>query len=218
MSEDQLDLEQRRNAASAMNRLSHALVRHNSSAEVLELIARDANRLAESIEQEPVRERRLEFVETTKFKRAKEAGGSPIHPEGAFVDAFQDSPVSGSANPLSIGLKIAGFADHVEGRVTLNPGWQGAPGRAHGGTTAAIVDEVFGALLPVLGIAAFTGQLTIRYVAPCPMGIPLTFRAHETGHDGRKRYFELEGSSAEGVFVTATAIFIETDLSVFDPS
>jgi len=199
-----------------MNRLSHALVRHNSHPDVLDLIAREAERLAESIEREPVRERTLEFVESFRFREAKAEGGNPVPPDGAFVDVFQDSPVSGSANPLSIGLKIASFPDHVEGRVTLAPGWQGAPGRGHGGVTAAIVDEVFGALLPILGVAAFTGELTIRYVGPCPMGVPLTFSAHETGHEGRKRYFTLEGSSDDGVFVRATAIFVETDLAHFE--
>lgn len=200
-----------------MNRLAHAIVRHRASPEVLDTIATEAARLAESIEQEPVRERSLEFVESAKVQKALAEGGNPARPDGAFLDMFEDSPVSGSANPLTMGLKIATFPDRAVGRVTLLAGWQGAPGRAHGGVAAAIVDEVLGAMLPVLRVVAFTGELTIRFVAPTPMGVPLEFTAHKTGDDGgRKIYLACEGVGPEGVFVTATSTFISVDLSMFE--
>lgn len=213
--QDDLDLPHRRDASAALNRLSHALVNHQARPEVLEMIATEADRLAESIEQETQRKRRLEFVSDAEFRRAVDEGGNPARPDGAFLDMFEDSPVSGSANPLSIGLKIATFPTEAVGRVTLRPGWQGAPGRAHGGVVAAIVDEVLGAMLPVLGVVAFTGELKLRYVAPCPMGVPLEFRASKSGDDGRKLYLTCEGTGPDGVFVQATSTFIVVDLSMF---
>ena len=171
--DDDHELPYRRDAASALNRLSHALVAHRASIDTLELIATEAERLAIVIEKEAVRERQVELLSNARVKKAITDGGNPAGPEGAFLDMFDDSPVSGSANPLSVGLKLAAHADHVVGQVTLQPGWQGAPGRAHGGIVAAVVDEVLGAMLPVLEVVAFTGELSLRYEAPCPMGVPL---------------------------------------------
>ena len=212
-----LDVPERRAAAAAMNRLSHALVRHRASREVLSGIAVEADRLASSIEDEPVRQRRIEFLEDSKVVQAIRDGGNPAQPDGAFLDMFDDSPVSGSANPLSIGLKIATFDDHAVGQVTLQPGWQGAPGRAHGGVVASVIDEVLGAMLPVLKVVAFTGELTVRYVAPTPIGVPLEFVARKTGEERRKIFLECVGTTPDGeVFATAKSTFITVDLASFE--
>lgn len=215
--EDDLDLPQRQAAAEAMNRLSHALVKHRADSGVLETIATEAHRLADTIEQEPVRERILEFVEHARVMAAMTEGGNPARPNGAFLDMFEDSPVSGSANPLNMGLKIATFEDRAVGRITLEQGWQGAPGRSHGGIVAAVIDEVLGAMLPVLKVVAFTGELTVRFVGPCPMGVPLEFVAHKTGADGRKFYLACTGTAPDGtVFAEATSTFVEVDLANFE--
>ena len=42
---------------------------------------------------------------------------------------------------------------------------EGAPGRSHGGVVAGLFDDVFGFVLDVVQEPAFTGELTIRYVA-----------------------------------------------------
>lgn len=199
-----------------MNRLSHALVRHRADPEVLRTIAREADRLAARIEQEPVRERRMELITHPGFDAAAEGGSlERLMPEGAFVDAFEDSPVSGSANPLSMGMRVGRDGEEAVGRVVLGPGWQGAPERAHGGVTAALVDETLGALLPILGVVAFTGELTCRYVAPTPIGVPIEFRARRAGQEGRKLFLECDGSSESGVFMRARSVFVTTDLDIF---
>ncbi len=199
-----------------MNRLAHALVRHRADPELLRMIAREADRLATRIELEPARERRMELVTHPHFDEAAEDGSlARLMPEGAFVDVFEDSPVSGSANPLSIGLRVAREGQEAVGRVVLGPGWQGAPDRAHGGVTAALLDETLGALLPILGVVAFTGELTCRYLAPTPIGEPLEFRARKVGQERRKLFLECEGTSEAGVFVAARSIFVTTDLEIF---
>ena len=67
-----------------------------------------------------------------------------------------------------------------------------------------------------IGAMAFTGELTVRYTAPCPLGEELTFRARVAGEDGRKLSLECEGHDASGVmFAKATSTFITIDLEQF---
>jgi hypothetical protein len=219
--EDQLDthadLPDRVEAAAALNRLGHALVGHRAEPEVLLRIADAAQALAARIEQAPVRERGMEVGGSPRFLRAV-AERRPLGDlvgDGAFLDMFEDSPVSGSANPLSIGLKIRQDGEQAVGVVTLERGWEGAPGRSHGGIVASCVDETLGGILPILGEMAFTGELTLRYEGPCPMGVPLEFRAWLDRRDGRKLHLRCIGSADQAVFVRASAVFITVDLERF---
>ena len=210
------DIPVRIDAAEAMNRLSHALVAHRTDTETLRMIAREADRLAGTIEEQPERDRRAELASSRKFVQAMTSGSlADIIEDGAFLDMFKDSPVGGEASPLSMGLELRRDGDQAVGTVTLGPGWQGAPDRAHGGVVAAIIDETLGGLLPVIGVMAFTGSLTIEYKAPCPMGIPLEFRAWMERRDGRKLYFRCTGSSEHGVFAESNATFISVELRQF---
>jgi hypothetical protein len=218
--DDHSDLEERVRAASALNRLSHALVGHRASRDVLRRIASAADELAARIEQAPVRQRGMEIGASPAFLRAV------IEPTvlaeavdgGAFLDMFDDSPVSGSANPLSIGLRIRQDGEQAVGMVTLDRGWEGAPGRSHGGIVASCVDETFGGLLPVIGEMAFTGELSLRYEGPCPMGVPLEFRSWLERREGRKLHLACTGTADGEVFVRATALFITVDLERFRPA
>jgi hypothetical protein len=215
--DDHADLPARIRAAAAMNRLCHALVGHRASPRVLQRIATEADALAERIEQEPRRTRGGELSDSPKLVRAildAQPLGDVVE-DGAFIDMFSDSPVSGSANPLTIGLRIRQRRDESLGVVTLHHGWEGAPGRSHGGIVAACVDETIGGLLPIIGEMAFTGELSLRYEAPCPMGIPLEFRAWLDGREGRKLFIACIGSSNGRVFVRATSTFITVDLDRF---
>lgn len=213
------DLPCRVSAAVALSRLSHALVGHRADATVLQRIAVAADELAERIEREPVRERSIEVGGSPQFLQAvtEHRPLGEIVEEGAFLDMFADSPVSGSANPLSIGLQIRQDGDQAVGTVTLGRGWEGAPGRSHGGIVASCVDETLGGLLPIIGEMAFTGELSLRYLAPCPIGVPLEFRAWLERREGRKLHLGCTGSAEGQLFVRATALFITVELERFRP-
>lgn len=215
--DDHSDLPARVDAAVALNRLSHALVGHRAEPEVLRGIAIAAQDLAARIEREPMREREMEVGGSPRFLQAvvERRPLGDVVGDGAFLDMFEDSPVSGSANPLSIGLRIRQEGDQAVGVVTLDRGWEGAPGRSHGGIVASCVDETLGGLLPVVGEMAFTGELTLRYEAPCPMGVPLEFRAWLDRREGRKLHLGCTGSADGVVFVRASALFITIDLERF---
>lgn len=214
--DDHADLPARIDAASAMNRLSHALVSHRADVSTLRMIAHEADRLAAEIEAQPERSRRLELAASPRFLAAVAEGSlARAIDDGAFVDLFDDSPASGSANPLSMGLRLRRDGDTAVGMVSLAAGWEGAPGRGHGGIVAACVDETMGALLPILGTMAFTGELTLRYRAPCPVGVPIEFRAWVARRQGRKLFIEGTGTGPDGLFIEADATFITVDLSRF---
>lgn len=208
------DLPARIDAASAMRRLAHALVSHRADIATLHQIAIAAVRLSAEIEAQPMRSRHAETMANPgsgASLRGRSLGW--VVEDGAFVDLFHDSPVSGSANPLGMGLRIRRESDEAVGTIELAAGSEGAPGRGHGGVVAACVDETIGGLLPIIGMMAFTGELSLRYVAPCPLSTPLEFRARLDHRDGRKLHIGCVGKSPDGVFVESTALFIAVELS-----
>jgi hypothetical protein len=214
--DDHADLPARIDAASAMNRLAHALVAHRTDVSTLRMIAHEADRLAAQIELQPTRSRTIELAASPRFLAAVAEGSLAVAiDDGAFVDLFDDSPASGSANPLSMGMRLRREGDTAVGMVSLGPGWEGAPGRGHGGIVAACVDETMGALLPIIGTMAFTGELTLRYRRPCPIATPVEFRAWLESTEGRKLFIKSTGTGPEGLFVEASATFIAVDLEQF---
>jgi hypothetical protein len=218
--DDHPDLPARIDAAAALRRLAHAMIAHRADVACLHRVADAADRLTAEIEAAPERIRGEELVTSPRFAAAAAGGGSlaQLMEDGSFVDLFHDSPVSGSASPLSIGLRIRREGEEAIGTVALAAGWEGAPGRGHGGVVAACVDETIGGLLPILGTMAFTGRLSLRYVAPCPMHVPIEFRARLDSREGRKLHISCTGAGPEGVFVTATSLFIAVDFDVLGAS
>lgn len=212
--DDHADLPARIDAATAVRALAHGLVSRRADVSMLHRVAAEVEALAAEVDASPARSRLDEMAANPRFAGAlKSKTMSNVVEDGAFVDLFHDSPVSGSANPLSIGLRIRRDDDQSVGTVTLAAGWEGAPGRSHGGVVAACVDETMGGLLPILGAMAFTGELTLRYRAPCPLGVPLEFRAWLAERDGRRLHIAASGTGPDGVFVESTAVFIAVDMA-----
>lgn len=214
MIDDHSDLPARIDAATVVRQLAHGLVSRRVDVSVLRRIAADVEALATEVEASPPRSRLEEMAANPRFAAALKSGTmSDVVEDGAFVDLFHDSPVSGSANPLSIGLRIRRESDQSVGTVTLAAGWEGAPTRGHGGVVAACVDETIGGLLPILGTMAFTGELTLSYRAPCPLGVPLEFRAWLVERAGRRLNIAASGTGPDGVFVESSAVFIAVDIA-----
>lgn len=210
--DDHPDLPARIDAATAIRGLAHAIVGHRVDVSTLHRVAELVEEIAADVERCPLRTRLDELLASPRF--AAVLAGTPfarVIEDGAFVDLFHDSPISGSASPLSVGLRIRREGEEAVGTVTLAAGWEGAPGRGHGGIVAACVDETIGGLLPIIGTMAFTGRLTLDYRAPCPLGEPLEFRARLDRRDGRKLHIACTGSSTGRVFVESTAIFIAVE-------
>lgn len=89
-------------------------------------------------------------------------------------------------------------------RTRLGIGYEGPPGRVHGGVVAYLFDCVFGIAFGHLGIpAAFTGTMTVKYLAATPLDAELVVRMTLDRVEGRKSF--LAGTlTADGV-MTASA-------------
>ncbi len=192
-------------AAQALAELSHCFIASDATLDQLQQIALLARRGVDALSSAPRRERSFSFAQREAIVRYRAEGpAADVEPQ----DLFPDSVVSGSGNPMSMGLRLSRDGDVAVGDVTLGPAFQGAPGRAHGGVTAALVDETLGGLLPILNLMAFTGELKLRYLAPCPLGVALQFRAWLVDSEGRKLMIKATGKGPDGTFVEADAVFI----------
>ncbi len=68
------------------------------------------------------------------------------------------------------------------------PEHEGGPDVAHGGWTAGAFDEVLGHVPLLTGELAVTGQLSVTYVKPVPVGRPLHARAWTVRREGHRWY------------------------------
>jgi acyl-coenzyme A thioesterase PaaI-like protein len=137
--------------------------------------------------------------------------------DGAPVVHFDECFVSGPWNPMGIAIEVHREGGDAVAEVELGPAFEGAPGRSHGGIVAAIFDDVLGYVLTLQGVPAFTGELTVRYLAPAPLGQLLTFRGRMVERRGRKLAMRGE-ATADGVTVaSANAVFIAVDTERFRP-
>jgi uncharacterized protein (TIGR00369 family) len=63
---------------------------------------------------------------------------------------------------------------------------QGAPGMAHGGIVAALLDEACNQVVRPHVSPAVTSRLEVRYIAPVPVEELLRISAHVVGAEGRR--------------------------------
>jgi acyl-coenzyme A thioesterase PaaI-like protein len=92
----------------------------------------------------------------------------------------------------------------------------GAPGIAHGGAVATVVDDVLGFLLYVVDDAAVTRRLVVEYLRPVLVGTSYVVRARVDRVEGRKLFFSCEGTGPDGVVAfRGEGLFIVVDVSHF---
>ena len=79
--------------------------------------------------------------------------------------------VCGTENPYSFGIQwfITKEGD-ITGKITLTDKQQGPPDFAHGGATAALVDEAMGAAIWQAGYTVVAVNLNVDYIKPVPLG------------------------------------------------
>lgn len=105
----------------------------------------------------------------------------------------------------------------VHTELVCGPENEGGPGVAHGGWTAAVFDEVLGHVHLLHGELAVTGQLSITYVKPVPVGRPLHARAWRVRQQGHRRYVagELTLASTGAVLARGDAVMVLRDAGHF---
>lgn len=197
----------RARAASALRRLGHVLMSHDADDEMLVDVAVAAERVTAGLEQGRRRARDLEATKRQMFEIDVADGDRMVH--------FDECFVSGPFNPLGIAIEVHREGDEAVARVELGAAFEGGPGRSHGGIVAAVFDDVLGYLLTLRRTPGFTGELTVRYLAPTPIGRPLVFRARIVGREGRKLFTVAEATADGTLVATASATFVAVSLSRF---
>lgn len=122
----------------------------------------------------------------------------------------------GTTNPASLGATYALVGERVVGRVRFDRRQEGAPGLAHGGAVATLLDDTLGSLLAVVGRPAVTARLCVDYRSPAILHRDLVADAWIERIDGRKLH--LAGTVRDGdvVVAEASALFLEVDMSHFE--
>lgn len=129
--------------------------------------------------------------------------------------------VCGNENPHSIGITM--FVDDdgaLTSEFTLNKTHQGPPGHAHGGATAAILDEVMGLVVWAAGFKVVAANININYHKMLPLEQPVLAVARITEVGERKVISEGElrladstvAVSGSGVYVIAPQLFVKSPL------
>ncbi len=192
-------------AAANLRALAHSFAEHDADDEVLSAIADTAAALERRIDEAPARDR-LQLM-----RRGID--------ESLMGLGFEDRAVGGGSNPTAVELDVRYDAAETGGEiiadVVLRRAFEGAPGRAHGGIVAAAFDDVTGFVIAQLQEPAFTGELTVRYLAPVPVDEPLEVRARLDGRERRKLFISGEVRAADVVIATCRAIYITVDPGVF---
>ena len=106
------------------------------------------------------------------------------------------------SHPTGLGLTFERRGETIVTRYTIPDRFHGAPGIAHGGIVATILDEVScAAVFFVRESMVVTGELSVRYVRPCPVERPLEAVARAGGD--HPRYAVVEAELREGDIVLA---------------
>ena len=131
--------------------------------------------------------------------------------------------VCGSENPHGIGLTW--YVDSETGILTsdftLNESQQGPPGCAHGGASAAILDEAMGLVVWAAGLRVAAVNLEINYHKPLPLHRQVFLETRITQQDERKIFSTGEIKIADGtvcvsgrgIYVVAPQLFSDVWLS-----
>ena len=194
--------ERRLEAAALLRELGHDFVSHTfSDDQIDELRAQLTTALTIVRDGEP----RVRVLSSDR------SGFVSTIPEGRPLEKtqlFLDSIVSGGANPMGLNADVWREGDIAVMEVTLGRAFEGAPGRAHGGVVAALLDETMGMVHFINEAFAYTGQLDIKYIAPTPIGEPITARAWLARRDGRKLYIDASLHAGDVALASAKALFI----------
>jgi len=98
------------------------------------------------------------------------ASWKPVKPFDGMYSIGQFIPHSVADDRLLIRYYIDEDDGSFKTWAWFGQGAEGAPGRVHGGSVSAILDEVMGAAVWVTGIPVVTVTLKIRYRNPLPVG------------------------------------------------
>jgi acyl-coenzyme A thioesterase PaaI-like protein len=194
--------EERERAAASLRALNHAFAAHDPADGALASLVETVDELTLVVNRASTRDR-LALMRSSPDESV--LGGS----------GFEDRAVGGKSNPTSVELEVRFKDEEVIADFVLQRAFEGAPGRAHGGIVAAAFDDVTGFVIGRLQEPAFTGELTVRYLAAVPVDQALEIRARLDGRERRKLFISAELRTGDEIVATCRAIYITVELSRF---
>jgi len=200
--------EARAHAGRAIRDVGHSLVGHHAPIELLNELAASLDSLTSRLDTGAPRSR-------AEIRREGQFGEPP--PDGSVLTTYDERPVSGRASPWGLDIEVRRDGGEAVATLTLRAAHEGAPGRSHGGIVAALFDDVFGFVLAIEPKLAFTGELSVRYQAGVPIGVPLECRVRLDRQERRKLFMtgELTVAATGEVLARSAATFIAIDPSQF---
>ena len=117
----------------------------------------------------------------------------------------------GPENPAGVGMRMERDGDRVRGRVELDQRHQGAPGYAHGGAVATILDDALGMLLLILRRPAVTARIEVDFRRPAYLGRPFEVEAWVDRVDGRKLWMVAALRDQDELVAEARSLFLEVN-------
>ena len=198
--------------ATQLRELGHTFVARELSDEELDDLADHVEGLVKGAADAPMRVRRPAEDGPARMSAVAAAD------EFVEVQFFADTLASGAANPMGLGAVLWREGETAVMRVTFGYAFEGAPGIAHGGALAALIDETMGVAMVIQGARVLTAQLDITFRAPTPILEPVTARAWLQERVGRKLTVAASVTCADVVVADATALFIAVDPTRLDGS
>lgn len=114
-------------------------------------------------------------------------------PEGVELAFPEDGGCFGCSpsNPVGLGMRFRRHGGLIRAHQRIADRFHGAPGVAHGGIVATLLDEVSCAAAVFVGDRhVVTGELVVRYERPVPVEVDLDLEA-EIARQSHPRYAEI---------------------------
>ena len=121
----------------------------------------------------------------------------------------------GPENPANMGVKLRVEGDRVLGSVRFDRRQEGAPGFAHGGAVATVLDDALGTVLILVQRPAVTANLNVDFRAPAFLGRELSVEAKCERIEGRKLHLVGRLLDGKEIIAEGRALFIEVDINHF---
>jgi len=126
-------------------------------------------------------------------------------PDQRLVNAQGRHPLLGSTHPIAPHIELRVEGDMTVGDVTFDVRFEGNKGWVHGGFVAAGFDIVAVQAARLSGRSGPTGTLTVRFLAPTPVGVPLRYEGRFLRAERRKIFSEGRLVRVDDGTVTAEA-------------
>ena len=198
--------EARAEAGRAIRDIGHAIVGHHAPLPLVERVATTLDALTAELLTGGPRDR-------AQVRREGDWGSTVA--DGETMTSYDERPVSGRSSPWGLDVHVWRDGNDAVADLTLRAAHEGAPGRSHGGLVAALFDDIYGFVLSFLHQPAFTGELTVRYEAGVPIGVPLQCRVRMVDRERRKLFMTGELLDGERVVARSKATFIAINPETF---